>query len=111
MPNESKKEVEQRVLEAEKVVVSNILHNWRKRYNMGYSLVVWNGPGDVFSRTRTGPESALEMMNVMEKELTSLKPGLMAQLKLQAFSCGYCKFEGLVSETPNWTCCPNCGAV
>ena len=31
--------------------------------------------------------------------------------KLNEYSCGYCKFEGVVSETSDYTRCPNCGAL
>lgn len=30
---------------------------------------------------------------------------------LKEYSCGYCKFEGVVSETSDWTRCPNCGGL
>jgi PHP family Zn ribbon phosphoesterase len=38
--------------------------------------------------------------------------GLQATVgELKEFSCGYCKFEGVVSETSDWTHCPNCGGL
>ena len=33
------------------------------------------------------------------------------EVTLNEFSCGYCKFEGVVSETSDWTRCPNCGGL
>lgn len=33
------------------------------------------------------------------------------ETKLREYSCGYCKFDGLVSETSDYTRCPNCGAL
>lgn len=40
----------------------------------------------------------------------ALKPDVK-EVALKEYSCGYCKFEGVVSETSDWTRCPNCGAV
>lgn len=66
MPNgENRKAIEQRVLEAEKVVVSNMLHNWRKRYGMDYVILIRNGPGNVFSRVRVSDEGAKDMMDAL----------------------------------------------
>lgn len=30
---------------------------------------------------------------------------------LKKYSCGFCKFEGVVSETSDYTRCPNCGGL
>lgn len=49
--SESKEAIDKRVLEAEKVVVSNMLYRWKKKYGMDYVIVVRNSPGDVFSRS------------------------------------------------------------
>lgn len=48
--SEAKAEVEKRVLEAEKVVVSNILYRWQKQYGMDYVIVVQNAPGMVYRK-------------------------------------------------------------
>jgi len=48
----------------------------------------------------------------IENALSSaLIDGKATETKLREYSCGYCKFEGVVSETSDWTRCPNCGAL
>lgn len=73
MPSIGKKAVEKRILEAEKVVVSNILNNWRTRWGMDYVIVVRNSPGSVFARTRVGDEGTEDMVRALEAELKALK--------------------------------------
>jgi hypothetical protein len=78
-----KAEVEKRVLEAEKVVVSNILFNWRRKYGMDYILMVRNGPGDVFSRTNVSAENwnemAIAVQEVQQELVRSSVPGAFTQ--------------------------------
>jgi hypothetical protein len=66
MPKEAKKDIEKRILEAERVVVSDILHRWRKKYGMDYAIVVFNAPGDVFTRVRISEKSKGEMKAAFE---------------------------------------------
>jgi len=73
--SEVRRTVEKRILDAEKVVVSNILNNWRKKYGMDYAIVVLNtdassvrGEERVFSRIRVS-ETHLELFKEKIKEL------------------------------------------
>ena len=52
--SETKEKIEKRVLEAQKVVVSNFLHEWRRKYGMDYLIMVRNEgeSEEVFSRWR-----------------------------------------------------------
>lgn len=70
-----KTEVEKRVLEAEKVVVSNILFNWRRKYDMDYIIVVRNGPGDVYSRTNVGAKHWNDMALAVQEVQQELVRG------------------------------------
>jgi hypothetical protein len=69
---ESKEEVEKRVLEAEKVVVSNILYRWRKKWGMDYAILVLNGPDEVFSRFRIDERNKDIMREAAEELLRFL---------------------------------------
>ena len=71
MATSKRAEIEKRVLEAEKVVVSNILHNWKRRYGMDYLIVVCNDweKEDVFSRY----EIADEHLGVMHEVVAQLE--------------------------------------
>jgi hypothetical protein len=51
MPKESREAIEKRVLEAQKVVVSNFLYEWKRKYGMDYIIIVRNKPGEVFTRS------------------------------------------------------------
>lgn len=63
--NAQKIAVEKRVLEAEKVVVSNILFNWQRKYGMDYVIVVRNGPGDIFAKAKVTSGSIDDLLPVM----------------------------------------------
>lgn len=58
--------VEDRVFEAEKIVVSSILHRWRKERGIAYSIVVVDGD-DIFARLRVSEERWKHMQHAMER--------------------------------------------
>lgn len=45
------------------------------------------------------------------KDIQTIYMEMLKNMKMKEYSCGYCKFEGWVSETSDWTRCPNCGAL
>ncbi len=47
----------------------------------------------------------------VDKKVSEETKALLKKYKMRAFSCGFCEFEGLVSETPDHTRCPNCGSL
>ena len=75
-------EVEKRILEAEKVVISSMLYRWKKKHGMHSVLVVQNAPGNVFSRVSVGQEKLdLEGMEIaLENAIGDLK-SIQAQRK------------------------------
>lgn len=67
MPNSNHEAVEKRVLEAEKVVVSDILNRWRRKHGMDYVLMVLNKPGDLFVRDRVSEDNSNEFLAAVHK--------------------------------------------
>jgi 2-oxo-4-hydroxy-4-carboxy--5-ureidoimidazoline (OHCU) decarboxylase len=76
--------IDKRVLEAEKVVVSNMLHNWRKRYGMDYILIVRNSPDEVFARFRISDSNKTQMRDAVE-ELVRMFWGTVGLTRLHEF--------------------------
>lgn len=67
-----KKSIEKRVLEAQKVVVSNFLFQWKKKFGMDYVLIVRNAPGEVFSRHSVSSDGAMEVLDALTRAETRI---------------------------------------
>lgn len=65
-----KESVEERVLEAQKVVVSNFLWWWKVNFGLDYIIAVRNAPGDIFVRTSSGADE--EMLEAIRDKMPSL---------------------------------------
>jgi len=68
-------EVEKRIMEAEKVVISSMLHRWKMKFGMHSVLVVQNSFGNVFSRVSVG-QAALDdegMVVALENAIRDLR--------------------------------------
>ena len=66
---ESKRAIVKRVLEAQKVVLSEMLYRWQKDHGMAYAIVVWNEEGDVFIRSRVDNEKQWPEMHTAVQTL------------------------------------------
>ena len=60
---ETKEQIEKRVLEAEKTVLCNMLARHRYLHGMAYAIIVWNGEGDVFIRSRIDDQKQWDEMH------------------------------------------------
>jgi hypothetical protein len=70
----SREEIEKEVLEAEKVVMSNMLYRWKKRYGMDYVIIVRNGPGRVFSRSSVDRAHKEDILSAIEHVRDRIDP-------------------------------------
>lgn len=68
-----KTKVAKRVLEAQKVVVANILYTWKKVYGMDYLLVVKNGARSYYAHSHIDEGSIPKMKRLAEQSLRGRK--------------------------------------
>ncbi len=68
-----KTKVAKRVLEAEKVIVANILYRWKRDYGMDYMLIVKNSERSFYAHSHISTKS-LSRMDKLAKQSLKVRP-------------------------------------
>ena len=71
---ETKAQVQKRILEAEKVVLSSTLYRWKRDWGMDYIIVVHNrDQGSVFDRYSIDADAKQKMITHLKEVLADLE--------------------------------------